>query len=394
MKILIINTLYDPYIFGGAEVSVRQLANQLIKSGHRVIILTTFKEDLCEVQDGLEVLRFKTNPFYWFFEKSKNGKLTKLLWHVTDLFNYFYSAKLLRLLKEINPDVVHTNNLAGFSTVIWKLVKRQNVKLVHTVRDYYLLCFKSSLFKDKRNCNQQCFECKLVSRIRSSRVSYVDRMVFISDSIKDEHRKFGVATNVPHDIIYNSVNQVEPISGKKYEVDTLDIGFIGRLQDEKGIGLFLESAKSIIEGYPNLNITIAGEGDEEYVRELKEKYSHPRIHFVGFIMSSDFFERIDILAVPSLWKEPFGRVIIEAFSFGIPVIANEIGGAKELVSQDRGWLVKQDVASWNVIISKLATKDIRVSEFKDNCLSFAKYFSTEEVAEQYLDCYKKAIKSS
>jgi len=55
-----------------------------------------------------------------------------------------------KILDKEKPDVVHTNNITGFSIAIWHEVHKRNFRLVHTLRDYYLLCPKNSMFSQEK----------------------------------------------------------------------------------------------------------------------------------------------------------------------------------------------------------------------------------------------------
>ena len=66
--------------------------------------------------------------------------------------------------------------------------------------------------------------------------------------------------------------------------------------------------------------------------------------FLGWIEPSKAYKQADIVIVPSLWEEPFGRTAIEAMSYGIPVIASNIGGLKNIVIDGKtGYLIETKI---------------------------------------------------
>jgi glycosyltransferase involved in cell wall biosynthesis len=78
-------------------------------------------------------------------------------------------------------------------------------------------------------------------------------------------------------------------------------------------------------------LVIAGRGESGYTETLKKKSVGMPIEFAGFAPLPDFFEKIDILLVPS-WEEPFGIVLLEAMAAGVPVIATDRGGPPDILS--------------------------------------------------------------
>jgi glycosyltransferase involved in cell wall biosynthesis len=68
---------------------------------------------------------------------------------------------------------------------------------------------------------------------------------------------------------------------------------------------------------------------------LKRKASGLPVEFVGFVSLPQFFEKVDIVVLPS-WEEPFGIVLLEAMASGIPIVATNCGGPAEIA---RGLLV-------------------------------------------------------
>jgi glycosyltransferase involved in cell wall biosynthesis len=101
-------------------------------------------------------------------------------------------------------------------------------------------------------------------------------------------------------------------------------GFLGQLAGNKGVHVLLEAAAA--GGH---RLLVAGRGPlEPMVRRA------PNIDYVGWVSGEErerFFDRIDCLVVPSVWHEPAGLAVNEAYARGIPVIASAVGGLPEYV---------------------------------------------------------------
>jgi glycosyltransferase involved in cell wall biosynthesis len=94
------------------------------------------------------------------------------------------------------------------------------------------------------------------------------------------------------------------------------VGLIGQISPHKGHDDAIEAIRLLGSAF---RLIIAGEGEPAYVAKLREKSASLPVDFEGFIRLPEFFEKVDIVIVPS-WDEPFGIVTLEAMASGIPVI--------------------------------------------------------------------------
>ena len=121
---------------------------------------------------------------------------------------------------------------------------------------------------------------------------------------------------------------VDKFSFKPHTVhDPVNLGILGQISPHKGHDDAIEALRLLGNGY---RLLIAGRGDETYVAKLKEQARNLPADFPGFVSLPDFFDRIDILLVPS-WEEPFGIVLLEAMASGIPVVSTSAGGPLDIV---------------------------------------------------------------
>ena len=129
-------------------------------------------------------------------------------------------------------------------------------------------------------------------------------------------------------LIYNG--QEDPkIKKKNTNKKKINIGFIGRLESVKGAHLFIEAANLLKD--QNFSFLIAGDGHLE--KELKElSQENENIKFVGNAQNPfNFIKNLDILVVPSI-REPLGLVSIEAGLCKVSVIASNIDGIPEVIT--------------------------------------------------------------
>ncbi|HGO4298408.1 TPA: glycosyl transferase family 1, partial [Klebsiella pneumoniae] len=89
------------------------------------------------------------------------------------------------------PDVVHTNNLSGFSTSVWAVAKKNKIKIVHTARDYYLMHPNCTLFKNNENMNVKSLNVKAWSFFKKKKSAKIDVFIGISEFITNLHKNNG-----------------------------------------------------------------------------------------------------------------------------------------------------------------------------------------------------------
>ena len=270
LKLLILNNLYYPFIVGGAERSVQFLAEALATQGHQVTVacINTGHSRVIQQLNGVRLRYFDfrelCKPRY---DNEKKRNFSYLFWNLLDLYNPWTTLFVSRILKEDRPDLVHTNNMLGFSTSCWTAVKKSNLPLVHTLRDYYLLCPNSSMFRKNMNCRSQCLHCKIITRPRRYISRLVDAVVGNSQFILERHLQFGYfSTTTNRHIIHNIYSPFKTNTLRRSRKAHLRLGFIGRLQPKKGI-VFLSSVIKSLAHKP-LQLFVAGSNEASEVTKL------------------------------------------------------------------------------------------------------------------------------
>jgi len=110
------------------------------------------------------------------------------------------------------------------------------------------------------------------------------------------------------------------------------VGLIGQISPHKGHDDAVEAIRQLGGQF---RLMIAGKGAAQYESALRKKAAGLPIEFMGFVSLPEFFEKTDILIVPS-WEEPFGIVLLEGMASGVPIISTNRGGPSEIL---RGVLI-------------------------------------------------------
>lgn len=381
-----VNTLYAPYKIGGAEKSVQLLAEELAAKGHEVTVATLHEN--VEVENihmnGVNVVRFPLKNIYWPYA-GKHSFIKRCLWHINDIYNRKMHSLVARYFTKKEFDVVHTNNLTGFSVAIWTWAKNREIPIVHTSRDYSLIHPNGTLFKKGENMDPLCLESRIYSFIKKRISNNVSVYVGISDYIKKLHVATGFFKKSEKTVIYNSVTANQCI--KRHGRDKIVLGYLGRIEEEKGVEVLLNA----LSKFKGIEIKIAGKGSEDYIKYLNEKYINIGMSFLGVVNVNDFFPQIDYLIVPSMWNEPLGRVVLEAASFGIPSIGSAKGGIPEIIKDRQTGYIFNSESQLIDVLKKIndKSKDDYFSMAK-NVWDYSHQFDSGLIVEQYTSAYELA----
>lgn len=143
MKILFVNTYYDPNMFGGAEHSVKMLAEGLSDKYECAIfsVDTDCNEGLKIEKIGkLSIFRSGSNCFDYAARFHKNeSKKVKLKNRLADLYNPVALKHFELVLQLFKPEIIHSNGIRGIGPQIWKIANKNQIKVVHTLRDYFVV---------------------------------------------------------------------------------------------------------------------------------------------------------------------------------------------------------------------------------------------------------------
>ena len=361
-KILFISNQYFPNFVGGAEISVQTLVEELARQGTECVVvsLASTAEDSVDVVNGIRIYRVAARNVYAPFSGPKSA-FTKLLWHLQDVANARMARQVGRVLDLEKPDWVSAHNLAGFSVAVWSEVKSRGLGLSHMLHDYYLLCPRSTMYRNNRNCGRQCALCRGLSISKRSASSHVDLVIGISQHVLDVHKTAGYFPGAHAVAIHNARTFDRPDIAEVSPANPgpLRIGYMGRLHPSKGVELLLDAVSTLPPHAWKLRM--AGLAvDPDYGASLRDRYGRPEIEFCGLVAPQDFYRSIDVLVVPSNWNEPLGMVVVESLGYGIPVIGSRGGGIPEILGEaGPGWLFEPGnaVELSSILRSLLADRD-------------------------------------
>jgi glycosyltransferase involved in cell wall biosynthesis len=379
MKVLLVCAAFPPYGKGGGPAASRTIAHALAEYNDLTVITVSDRYE--QWFDGdIKVKSIGSPNIYWNYWKPHSA-LAKLIWHLLENFN---PRAFLRVLKEIDhekPDILATVSIENINVATWLAARLRGIPTVHFIQSYFLLCWRGSMFRCRENCLNQCPSCRFVTFGRKRLSTCVDLVFAEASSTLKIHFEHGYFKGAISDVAPGMLaNMLVTRRADRRSDQPLRIGYIGLLTYNKGVHLIARAVKSLAR--PDLiNVVIAGDGEAAYRDQLIQEFRGLSVSFEGWVNPSDFYDKIDAIVVPSIWREPFGRVCIEAFAAGVPVIAANIGGLATIVKDKRnGFLFGPgDHDHLAKILESLVGDRQLLSELHANCLSDAQLYHVERV---------------
>jgi glycosyltransferase involved in cell wall biosynthesis len=379
MKIAFIYDVAYPWVTGGAEMRIYEVARRLALRGHEVHWYTLgwwwdehSQDDL--VKDGIIFHGVsKPVPIYSGSRRSIKEAI-------------YFALKLLRPLFKEKFDVVDCQGFPFFSCfTAWFHSLLGRSRLIITLHEvwgdyWYQYLGRIGILG------------KLVENLM---IHLTNNLITVSSKTFQELQK---QRKIDAAIIPNGLD-FEKIKGLKPSPAWSDIIFAGRLIPEKGVDLLIQTLPLVKETYPDLLCFIIGEGPE--LDKLKKFASQlnldENIKFTGFLKDQDELLKImkssRVLVHPSR-REGFGMVVLEANACGLPVVVvkHPMNAAVELVKENNnGFAVEEsEVALAEGIITAIKNKE----KMQGACIEFARGYDWDEIVSNLENFYQKVIMSS
>lgn len=288
-------------------------------------------------------------------EIAAEGGISKLSAAAQTTWSSAARSEVARLIRDRRPDIVHFHNTFPLiSPAAYWACRDAEVPVVQTLRNFRPFCSHGLFYRDGHICTDcvgrmpvwpgVLHGCYRNSRLQSSAVALmqtthqflktwtkkVDAYVVASDFT----RKKLIECGLPADRIHVKPNvvdiDVEPDPGA--EGPAL---FVGRLVREKGILTLLRAWTAL----PQARLEVVGDGPDRAKAErlIDQLDLGDRVRLLGPMNREDVLRRMAaawVVVVPSEAYETFGRVPVEAFGCGTPVIASRLGALADVVEHD------------------------------------------------------------
>jgi glycosyltransferase involved in cell wall biosynthesis len=220
----------------------------------------------------------------------------------------------------------------------------------------------------------------------------------VTENLAQSMKKLGLSKNneSKYRVVTNVVDTDFFIPNPTKNQNTRRFLHLSNLLDpHKNVSGILRVWKKVTETYLNVQLTVAGDGPLEehrlYARELN--IPEETIQFMGTIPSAEVLKQMQESHVLVLFSnyENFPCVISEAYSTGLPVIATDVGGIREHLKSEQGYLIpKRDEQALYMVIEQCMNQANRfnATQLRDYAL---KEFSVKSIQEQFTTLYNEAI---
>ena len=210
-------------------------------------------------------------------------------------------------------------------------------------------------------------------------------IIAVSESVRDVLTHAGMPAKKI--VVIHTGIELPPSPAARPKHRGLVVGHMGAFTAEKGQDVVIAAAAQL----PLVRFILAGEGPR--LAELG-RGAPPTVSFLGFVKDhAAFFAGIDLFVMPSR-SEAWGLAALEAMAHGVPVIASDIGGLREIVEPGRsGWLVPAgDAAALARTIAEAASDAGRLHEIGLAARDRAAHFSVEKMADQTEQFYRRLLR--
>jgi glycosyltransferase involved in cell wall biosynthesis len=340
MKICLVNSLYHPHTRGGAEDSVKILAEYLSDQGHSVFIITTdikkYERPLIlrEKQDKITIFRLGGHNFEPFSSLNEIGPFLRLLWHIRDSFAFKSKGLFKEIIDEIKPDLIWMHNIKGIGYGVSRIAKTSSAKFWLTLHDvqYY---DPSGLIIYKKKLSILYYIARagykyLVKHI----IATPDLLISPSQWLFDFYESKGLFKQAAKMQLLNPLGDFK-VADKIDKSDNFKIAFAGQVEKHKGVLLALDGVCKYNQAEDDL-VTLDVWGKGSLQAEVMAKKSVSYRGWVEFDKLPSVLQNYDLLIVPSLCYENSPTTIRLARLAGVPVLGANLGGIPELLDVNSG----------------------------------------------------------
>lgn len=298
-----------------------------------------------------------------------------------DLCINFNPFAIRKVLKREKFDILHFHNFSFPSTVqILEWSKSLNILTLHANLEgsSFLKIFPGFLYIFNKICQWK-----------------IDGLIGVAplnlEILKDYK---GPKTVIPNGINLNEFNPKIP-KLKKFSNEKINILFLGRLEERKGLIYLLRAFKILEKKFSNLRLIVVGEGPlKDDCQKWVKKNRLREVIFEGEKRGEiipRYYRTSDIFVSPAIYGESFGIVLIEAMASGIPVVAFANRGYKGVLENGKGkkFLVKpKDYKTLAKKLEVLIKNPKLRKEFGEWGIKEAKKYSWFKIADQVLAFYE------
>lgn len=328
--------------------------------------------------------------------------------------------RVRRICRNFRPDVAHIHNFwMRLSPSVHSACHAEGVPVVQTLHNYRLICAGAALLREGKVCEDcvgklpwrgivhRCYRGSFsasaavtgmiaVTRVLRTWRPDIDAFITLSRQAREIFIRGGLS---PDQIFVKPNFTRDPGESPTRPSQSRMCLFAGRLSEEKGVRYLLD-AWALVRKKIAANLVIAGDGPERprlaaHAQHLG--FRSDEVRFLGYQRPAEIgrlLEQCRMLVMPSIWREPFGLSLIEAFARSRPAVAFAIGAPAELIPEGHAGFVcpPGDVDGLAQHIYRILSDDDLADRMGASArLHYLRHFTPETNYDILLSIYRHAI---
>lgn len=358
MRILFLTNFYQPYGLGGEDQSCQQMVEGLNQRGHITFVLTSMHgtNNVPVEKDGIyRALYLEMDLTPWlhslnFFTQRKAREK-----HNLQCFE--------RVVEQFKPDIIFIWGMWNLPQSLPALAEaRYPSRVVYRFATYW------PTLPSQHEFYWRALGRKWYSRLPKQVLGQIALTMLAKEnrrpSLTFKHaicvsattRNILVEAGIPVSnarVIHTGLDaepylKIQNDHQTRHNSQNLKLLYAGRLNPEKGVDTAIKAVEKLVfgQGLRNINLSVAGSGSVDY-----ETYLHNlviqaglnnHVSFLGRVSAEEMprlLQTFDVLLVPSIWPEPFARVVLEGMISDLVVVATPTGGTPEILTDGENGLL-------------------------------------------------------
>jgi len=398
MRIALVSESFSPTPYRGGDVDTKLQADSLLQQGHDITVLA-FNAESSQRETGIKVVRHRCIDGL-----TATAQLLTLLPQVAmamrkwqdriDLFHVYHppalpGAGMYKVLGGRRPVVASLESYAAFCPIGSALCPDAVCSFSRRVR---------CLARGRRMALKvlsvpYAAACPMLVSLATR----VDRYIALSQAVKELYVAHGYPASrmdvIPCYVERQTASFTAHVADER---SALNVLYVGALFEVKGVDVLIRAFSRLAEHDSRVRLTIVGDGPQ--AKPLKELVSElgvsERVSFTGWVpheMVGQYYGAADVFVHPAIWAEPFGRTILEAMQFQVPVVVSNVG-APPLTVADAGLVFER--GSVDDLVQKLEMvcldKKLR-QRLRSNCAKVLQVYKQDKVLGRILAIYRQVL---
>ena len=368
-------------ILSGIGLHTTILVDELIKRGHEVILICNEKK------------RPKRNDFSYEYIPCWKFDPSHAKWFS---FAIETSRRINDLYRKYKFDIFHSLDARQGALACKKL----SISTIVNINDYYFAVSTLNPFyftkEYKADWMKRYFYYNFTKVFEKHTLNNFDVLIANSDVTKNKNIE---AYKIPEEKIYKIHKGIPKTSKKRNKIAVKNSSYkvlmVGTNLQRKGIFYLIKASPKIIDKFPDIEFIIVGDCKEGIRKECRKIGVEKNFKFYGILKPEEvhsLYREADIFILPSL-IEGLGISVLEAMSYGIPVITSDVGGLSEIIRNNKNGLLipAQDSEEIEYAINKLLEDNILRENLSKKAFEDVKKFNTKILLKKTIDIYEKNI---